>query len=160
MKRYLTLLGIILIGLNLSCTAKKELVHKSETIKSDTLILKTETIKSALINSSIVIKELCDSITKRPKDYKQVFVVAGDTIKLSIENNQLKLDIKRIESTISEWRDKYQKEYERRLEYDKNVKTIVKTTKWTWIFLMWAIVATVGLVYLLWDKITGWFKIK
>ena len=154
MKNLKYLFLVILIS---SCTAKKELIQKSETIKSDTLVIKTETIKSPLINSSIVIKELCDSITNKPKDYKQVFVVAGDTIKLSIENNQLKLDIKRIESTISEWRDKYQKEYERRLEYEKNVKTIIKTTKWTWIFLMWAIVATAGLVYLLWDKITRWF---
>ena len=89
---------MVLLG---GCRAKK--VERTEIRQSDTLIVKKEVIKAPVMNHSLTIHEICDSITGEVVRFEKVFVVDGDSIELlTTANNTLKLQIKARERTLSE----------------------------------------------------------
>ena len=91
-------LAVALLG---GCRAKK--VERTEVQRSDTLIVKKEVIKGPVLNHSLTIHEICDSITGEVVRFEKVFVVDGDSIQLlTTANNTLKLEIRARERTISE----------------------------------------------------------
>lgn len=91
-------LAVVLLS---SCRAKK--VERTEVRHSDTLIVKKEVIKAPVLNHSLTIHEICDSITGEVVRFEKVFVVDGDSIQLLTDaNNTLKLQIKARERTLSE----------------------------------------------------------
>ncbi len=92
---------ILLIALVVCGCRTKKLVSKTEIKKSDTLIVKTEVIKAPVLNQSLTIKEICDSVTGEVVRFKKVFVVDGDSIEiLTNENNELSIKIAQLEKTL------------------------------------------------------------
>lgn len=92
------ILLLLLIG---GCRAKK--VERTEVKRSDSLIVKREVIKAPVLNHSLTIHEICDTITGEVVRFEKVFVVDGDSIQLlTTANNTLKLQIKARERIISE----------------------------------------------------------
>src|SRR5690606_2650359 len=102
MKKCINALFLFLaVALLSSCRAKK--VERTEVRRSDTLIVKKEVIKAPVLNHSLTIHEICDSITGEVVRFEKVFVVDGDSIELlTTANNTLKLQIKARERTLSE----------------------------------------------------------
>lgn len=99
MKKYWPLILILLLT---GCRAKKELL-KTEVRQSDSLFVKSEVIKAPVLSESLIIENICDSITGEVIRFKKVFVVNGDSITLLTDkNNALRLNINNMERTLSE----------------------------------------------------------
>lgn len=83
------------------CRTKKEIL-KTEVRTSDSLFIKTETIKAPVLNQSLVIEQICDTITGEVVRFKKIFVVDGDSIQVLTDvNNSLQIKINQRERTIS-----------------------------------------------------------
>lgn len=82
-------------------TQKKVVEEKLSIIKSDITHSSVETIKIPPIATSLTINEVCDSITGKPNDFKQIVVIGQDTLELSLENNDLRLKVNRLEQELS-----------------------------------------------------------
>lgn len=94
---------LILLVTILATGCKSKQVHRTEVRQSDTLIVKKEVIKAPVMNHSLTIHEICDTITGEVVRFEKVFVVDGDSIELlTTANNTLKLQIKARERIISE----------------------------------------------------------
>lgn len=99
MKSTITILAILLL---VGCRTKKE-VLKTEVKTSDTLYVKTETIKAPVLNQSLIIEEICDTITGEVVRFKKVFVIDGDSIQVLTDvNNSLQIKINQRERTLSQ----------------------------------------------------------
>lgn len=119
-------LPLILLILAFGCKTKEYVV--SERTKTDSLIIKTETIKAPVISDLLVIPDICDTITNKVTKFRKVFVVNGDSIELlTNEANELKFEIKTLE------KDLHTKDsvYRSSLETDKErVKKVKYRTDW------------------------------
>lgn len=93
---YLAIALMVLVTLN-SCGTKKQVLHTISEKKVDSVYIKSTSIVSPQILSSLVINEVCDS-TGKAKEFKQVFVVRKDTIKVEVKDNSLFLDFNRLEA--------------------------------------------------------------
>ena len=93
---------LILLLLIVGCKTKQSTTEKVSEFKSDTIYSKIETITRPPILSSLTINEICDTITGKPKEFNQLFIVGQDTLELSIENNKLKLNISQLEQLLKE----------------------------------------------------------
>ena len=93
---FLTALLTVLYG----CGAKKTYEKTVETKLIDSTIRIKETLRTPPILSTLVIDEICDTTTQRPKKFNQSFVFNGDTLKLSLQNNQLRFEIEQLQKEI------------------------------------------------------------
>lgn len=142
MKTLITLFAIILLS---SCAAKKETSSVTRLKKSDTLIIKQEKIVQPKGRYSLVLHEICDTITQRAKPVTQYITRGNDSIGLVInENNTLKLTVDNKEAVISDLRNELSK-VNTKLEQTKNtVITKYKTPKWAWYTL---IISVLSILY-------------
>lgn len=70
--------------------------------KSDTLIVKSEIIKAPVLSESLVIHNICDTITNTVVRFEKVFTINGDSIKiLTNKNNELSIEIDQREKELS-----------------------------------------------------------
>lgn len=136
MKKVKIVLFYLLCLLVIGCASKKSLIEKVSEVKSDTIYSKIETITRPPILSSLTIEEVCDTITGKPKHFKQVFVVGQDTLELSIDNNNLRLNISQLEQIIKE-RDSIYKASKSETKTSLEENTVeYKTPKWCWYTLL------------------------
>lgn len=97
-----TKIVIFLMLILFGCRTKKE-VLKTEVKTSDTLYVKTETIKAPVLNQSLIIEQICDTITGEVVRFKKVFVIDGDSIQVLTDvNNSLQIKINQRERTLSQ----------------------------------------------------------
>lgn len=129
------------------CKTKKTTIEKVDTVKNDTLIIKSESVVSPPILSSLTIEEVCDTVTGNPKDFQQVFVIEGDTLELSIRNNQLKLYNNRLQRTISQKDSVLKVEYDRYRELKSSETIIYRTPFKIWVIMILMVLIIVGLIY-------------
>lgn len=128
MKKYWPLLLIVLLT---GCRTKKEVI-KTEVRTSDSLFVKTETIKAPVLNQSLTIEQICDTITGEVVRFKKVFVVDGDSIQILTDvNNSLQIKISQRERTISEKDSIIQK---LRSDITSISETVIYKKNWNWIF--------------------------
>ena len=127
----LYLMVIFIMG----CAAKKNTYRNISTKVTDTLILKTEVIKAPVLNSTLVVKELCDSITGKPKPFQQTFVVGKDTVFINIVDNELLLNIDILEKEILRRDSVLRTSSKEVIDVSKKVTVRYRWARITWIFL-------------------------
>lgn len=150
MKTIITLLAIILLS---SCAAKKESTSVTTLNKSDTLIIKQEQIVQPKGSYSLVLHEICDTITQRAKPVTQYITRGEDSIGLVIdENNTLKLTVDNKEAVISDLRNELSKVNELYQNKENTVITKYKAPKWAWYTL---IISVLSILYWL-NRIFKW----
>jgi uncharacterized protein YcfL len=93
---------IILILLFLTSCKSSKSVEKVETIKNDSLVIRSISTVQPNILSSLVINEICDSITNKPKQFKQKFVIGQDTMLISLKNNNLNVEINQLKKILKQ----------------------------------------------------------
>lgn len=141
---------LIILLLFSSCATKKN-IQTSVTKVTDTVYIKTETIKSPNISEAITIKELCkDSV---PVQFKKVFVIKNDTITVETQNNELMFKyniaqsvIKQKDSVIKS-RETLIKETSEKVKYRTNFKLILGT------FLVGLVVGILLMVFRPWKRL-------
>ncbi len=143
----------LVLALLSSCRSKKTVLDKIETVKSDTLIVKSETVVRPPILSSLTINEICDTLTGKPKVFKQVFVIDGDTLELSLKNNELTLYNNQLKKTISKKDSVYE-------ALKSEVKQLRESVTIKYRIPLWAILTIIGLgAYSLWT-LYSWVRRK
>lgn len=100
MKNIPLILYIVLIFLVVSCGSKKN-VTTSVTKVTDTVFIKTETIKGPLVKDIIRVHHLCDS-TGKAIEFEKEFIYMEDTLKISTLNNQLSITSNRLARVLKE----------------------------------------------------------
>lgn len=131
------------ILLLLGCKTKEKYITSIERV-TDSIYIKTESIINPPILSSLIINELCDSVTNKPVQFKKVFVIDGDSIEiLTNKNNQLEINIKQLERLLSK-KDSVGQFHSK----DKEVvsKTIVTNTKRPWKLIGFFILVIVSFI--------------
>ena len=138
MKKYVLILAILVLS---SCRSKKE-VLKTEVKTSDTLFVKSETIKAPVLNQSLTIQQICDSVTGEVVRFKKVFVVDGDSIQVLTDvNNSLQIKINQRERTLSE-KDSIIRSL--KSELSSISETVIYKKDWYWIFGALALGVAIG----------------
>lgn len=128
MKNYLILILIVLLT---GCRAKKELL-KTEVRQSDSLFVKSEVIKAPVLNQSLTIEQICDTITGEVVRFKKIFVVDGDSIQVLTDvNNSLQIKINQRERTLSE-KDSIIRSL--KSELSSISERVIYKKDWYWIF--------------------------
>jgi len=147
MNRFKVIALYLLVIFIMGCAAKKNVYRNISTKVTDTLILKTEVIKAPLLNSTLVIKELCDSITSKPKPFQQTFVVGKDTVFVKVDNNQLTFKVEQLEKEILR-RDSV------KLTSSKEVIDVTKkeTIRYRWARITWVFLSII-VVFIVFPKI-------
>lgn len=146
MKKLLYIL-LVMVALG-GCKTKQSISEKVFIKESDSLILKTTAVESPPILSSLVINEICDTVTAKPKDFKQVFVVSGDTMELSIKNNELKLSVNRLKRDLEKTKEELSKKGTKlsSVTVDEKVRNVIPFE--FWIALVVSILYGIGMTYL------------
>jgi len=150
MKNYKLILFYAFILFAMGCGTVKKNLHTVTTSVSDTLVVKTEVIKAPSLNSTLIIKELCDSITSEPKPFSQSFTVGKDTVFLEIVDNELLLNIEVLEKELLR-RDSVERTSSKTV-VDVSKKVIHKIPFKFWIYLVISIAANILLGYLIIKK--------
>jgi uncharacterized protein YcfL len=137
---------IIAILLLVGCRAKKETL-KTEIKQSDTLIVKSEVIKAPVLNQSLLIEQICDTITGEVVRFKKVFVVNGDSIQiLTNEKNELSIKISQRERELEKKDSIVQKLKEQLSQVSE--KVIIKK-HWPSIFWSFGIGVALGIMLMI-----------
>ncbi len=79
----------------------KQVASKVESIKSDTLIIKSKVIETPPLLSSLIINEICDSTTGKAVQFRKEFIVKNDTILIETVNDDLQIKLNIAEDIIS-----------------------------------------------------------
>ena len=93
---------IILILLLLTSCKTTKSVEKVETIKNDSLVIRSISTVQPNILSSLVINQICDTLTNKPKEFMQIFVIGQDTMAISLKNNNLNVEINQLKKIIKQ----------------------------------------------------------
>lgn len=108
MKSLIPIFGMLLILA--ACGANRETIHRVEVIKSDSLILKQETIQREPSRFQLVISDICDTITGKARDFQQTIIQGKDTTRIQVQDGHLVWDIQQIDSiksvAISEYKSR------------------------------------------------------
>ena len=131
-----------------SCKTKQSVSEKVFVKESDSLILRTTVLEQPPTLATLTINEVCDSVTSKPKDFKQVFVVSGDTLELSIKNNELILNVNRLKRQLEKTKEELSKKDSELVSISdkKIVHNVIPFKYWVWLIL--AILYGLGMTYL------------
>ena len=136
----------------ISCGTKKKSTYV-KTEKSDTLVLKTEVIKAPVINDVVTLKDICKDSTVT--EFEKVFIRDTDTVKVTLFDNSLRLQVSQAERVITEKDSVLKIQSEKLEELRETVKTR-PSLKLTLILL--------GVIALLWfvpgipSTVNKWFR--
>lgn len=149
MNKVKIVLFYVLYLLAIGCASKKSFIEKVSEVKSDTIYSKVETITRPPILSSLTINEVCDSITGKAKDFKQVFIVNGDTLELSIKNNELNIKVNQLKQELSKIKKDYKVSNSNTNTSKESKKVIVRTSFKVWVFLILSVLGNLTQLYFL-----------
>jgi uncharacterized protein YcfL len=126
---------IILILLFLTSCKSTKSVEKVQTIKNDSLVIRSISTVQPNILSSLFINEICDLVTNKPKQFKQKFVIGQDTMLISLNNNNLNVEINQLKKLISQKDSVYKSKIS--IQNQSKKETIIKYRVPRWaIFVM------------------------
>lgn len=131
--KYLILLSLFFLG----CKTQKSHVYKTD-VKRDSIKYVTDRTVFAPVLSQITIKDICDSITNKPRIIRNVFVRGKDTVFVETGLEGLKMRFNFYRDSIEQ-----SKKFEKS-DHDKSsdeLKVVTKTPKWAW----WAMGVLLGL---------------
>ncbi|QQO97170.1 hypothetical protein Nekkels2_72 [Cellulophaga phage Nekkels_2] len=136
------------VVLMMGCRTKKEVLHTISENKIDSVYIKTTKEVSPPILSSLVIEEICDSVTALPKQFKQVYIIKNDTIRVEVKENNLQLDFNKVEALISQ-KDSIVKVKESEIRELKETNKTTLVTNWRLVIIL----SLVILVFIVFPKI-------
>ena len=142
MKNYKIILFYLVILLVSSCGSVKKKLEHTSTIKSDTLIVKTEEVIRPPVLSNLTINEICDSITGKPVQFKKIYVIDKDTVYIEVVDNELNVMINQLSKVVSK---KDSIIAVRDMEYS-SVKETLKVRK-VWTTFTWVLLGALILVF-------------
>ncbi|AGO47301.1 hypothetical protein Phi19:1_gp011 [Cellulophaga phage phi19:1] len=145
MKKLAIFASVILM---MGCGTKKEFLHTISEKKIDSVYIKTTKEVSPPILSSLVIEEICDSVTALPKQFKQVYIIKNDTIRVEVKDNNLQLDFNKVEALISQ-KDSIVKVKESEIKELKETNKTTLVTNWRLVIIL----SLVILVFIVFPKI-------
>ncbi|QQO97075.1 hypothetical protein Nekkels1_70 [Cellulophaga phage Nekkels_1] len=145
MKKIAIFASVILM---MGCRTKKEVLRTISEKKIDSVYIKTTKEVSPPILSSLVIEEICDSVTALPKQFKQVYIIKKDTIRVEVKDNNLQLDFNKVESLISQ-KDSIVKVKESEIRELKETNKTTLVTNWRLVIIL----SLVILVFIVFPKI-------
>lgn len=138
MKKVLSIAAILL--LTVSCGSKKETVMVSETIEERGVF--RQEVFLAPQTDVLEIANICDTLEiEKPVEVLKTIVRGADTISLSIENNNLKLQVKTLGQLIKE-KDSIN-EMSNKAEVERVEVTRYKYPTVFWVLIAYSIVATI-----------------
>ena len=126
---------IILILLLLTSCKTTKSIEKIETIKNDSLVIRSISTVQPNILSSLIINEICDSVTNKPKHFRQKFVIGKDTMLISLKNNNLNVEINQLKKIISQKDSVYKSSINSKNKSKKETIIKYRIPKWS-IFVM------------------------
>jgi 2-phospho-L-lactate transferase/gluconeogenesis factor (CofD/UPF0052 family) len=126
---------IILILLFLTSCKSTKSVEKVETIKNDSLVIRSISTVQPNILSSLVINEICDTLTDKAKEFRQIFVIGQDTMAISLKNNNLNVEINQLKRILKQKDSVYKNSISIQKELKKETIIKYRVPKWA-IFLM------------------------
>ena len=126
---------IILILLLLTSCKTTKSVEKVENIKNDSLVIRSISTVQPNILSSLVINDICDSFTNKPKQFRQIFVIDQDTMAISLKNNNLNVEINQLKKIISQKDSVYKSSINSKNKSKKETIIKYRIPKWS-IFVM------------------------
>ncbi|AGO48345.1 hypothetical protein Phi10:1_gp004 [Cellulophaga phage phi10:1] len=145
MKKLTIFASVLLI---MGCRAKKEVLHTISEKKIDSVYIKKTKEVSPPILSSLVIEEICDSVTALPKQFKQVYIIKNDTIRVEVKDNNLQLDFNKVEALISQ-KDSIVKVKESEIKELKETSKTTLVTNWRLVIIL----SLVIIVFIVFPKI-------
>jgi len=122
---------ILLILLLFGCAAKKE-EFRTEVVKDSVFQFKQE-IKTKPINTSIVFPDLCDTITGKPREFKQFETSGENKAKVYTFDNKLFIDL--FVAATSQTKDSISEKKDSKIEQAKK-EIRYKTPLWMWITII------------------------
>ena len=152
MNKIKIVVAYIVVILAVSCGSKKKSTYV-KTEKSDTLVLKTEVIKAPVINDVVTLKDICKDSTVT--EFEKVFIRDTDTVKVTLFDNSLRLQVSQAERVITEKDSVLRIQSEKLKELRETVRTR-PNLKLTLILL--------GVIALLWfvpgipSTVNKWFR--
>jgi hypothetical protein len=117
-----------------SCRTTKS-VEKVETIKNDSLVIRSISTVQPNILSSLVINQICDSVTNKPKEFRQIFVIGQDTMAISLKNNNLNVEINQLKKILKQKDSVYKNSISIQKESKKETIIKYRVPRWA-IFVM------------------------
>jgi len=136
------ILWLLVMG---SCRTKKVLTEKIDRVQSDTLIMKTETVRQKPISGQLIIREICDTITGQARDFQQVFTQGPDTIRLGIQDGDFVLNMSQIDSVRSVAVSEFRSTFDREKKEKATEVTRVVAPGWIWYSLGLNIMLILGI---------------
>ena len=131
-------LAYLIIISAVGCGSSRKSV-KVDSKKSDTLIVKTETIKAPVINDVMTIKEICkDSVLK---EFERVFIRETDTVTIQTVDGSLSVRINQQSRILSERESTIQSQREKIERLEETVKTK---------YSLKLVLILIGVIVLLW----------
>jgi uncharacterized protein YcfL len=126
---------IILILLFLTSCKSTKSVEKVETIKNDSLVIRSISTVQPNILSSLVINEICDTLNNKPKEFRQIFVIGQDTMAISLKNNNLNVEINQLKKILKQKDSVYKSKISSQNQSKKETIIKYRIPKWS-IFIM------------------------
>lgn len=128
---YLPIILLLVCSMQWNCTTKKEVIYQDK-VRVDTVHVKEVVKVQVPGKETIVINDLCDSITKQPVKIRRIFVQNGDSLRiltnerneLIIENIQKDKELQRLDSIVKT----------STIKTVSNEKIIAYRKNWLWIF--------------------------
>lgn len=131
------LAAVLLILLAGSCKTKEKTVQRD--IIRDTIYSSTELVRQPQILEKVYVPNICDTLNNTVKEFERVVVIGQDTARLSLIENTLMFEIKKLERII-EKQDSINK-----ISYNNQVleKEVIKyrTPIWVWYLVAGSVIA-------------------
>lgn len=137
---------LLLILLTFGCKSTKDIYTVSEK-KVDSLYYSSQIETKPPIASSLIINEICDSVTNKPVQFKKQFITKNDTILIEVVNDDLQIKYNFAQDTISKQDSIIKVQISELKESRKITKT--KTPFKFWLYLIASIAVNILLTYLL-----------
>lgn len=133
MKKILVLLvaGILLNG----CVAKKVVTEYKETVKLDSIYIVKDRFITERVLDTLTIKEPCDSITGKLRDFEKEINVTNAKVVLKSVQGEIKVEVD-IDSIVNSRITEFKQTFKNKIEYKKTETEKYRIPFWVWITIL------------------------
>ena len=149
MKNYKIILLYLLTLIVIGCgTIKKKDIYFASEKKVDSVYYSSNIETKPPILSNLIIKEICDSVTNKPVQFKKEFIIKNDTVLVEIADNDLQISVNVAADVISKQDSliKVQTSEIKELKESYKVKNNIPFKYWVYMIL--SILLNAFLIYL------------
>lgn len=128
---------LAIVILMASCKTKETTVQRD--VVRDTIYSTKEVVRQPQILEKVYIPNICDTITNTVTEFERVVVIGQDTARLSVIENTLMFEIKKLENIIRQ-KDSISKKTNTNTSLEREIIKY-KTPGWVWLVLAGAIIS-------------------